>query len=165
MNAADVDKIVSGAVQEALAERKTVVSACRITLRAAEAVIRRVFEAAEQMGLSVFAGVADDGANPVAVQRMDGAILASYDIALQKAYTAVALQMPTKALAKLAAPGGDLYGIQHQSGGKIVVFGGGEPLMCGGKVAGGLGVSGGTLAQDIALAEIGKKYWEDILCR
>ncbi|MCI8596260.1 MAG: heme-binding protein [Clostridia bacterium] len=165
MNASDVDKIVSGAVQKALAERKNVVSSLGITLKAAEAVIKRVFEAAKAMGMSAFAAVTDEGANPVAVMRMDGAILASYDIALGKAYTAVALKKSTAELASLAAPGGELYGIQHQSGGKIVVFGGGEPLVYGGKVVGGLGVSGGTLKQDIELALVGKKFWEDVLCR
>ena len=73
--------------------------------------------------------------------------------------------MSTAKLAALANPGGELYGIQHTNGGRIVVFGGGEPLYAGGVLVGAIGVSGGTLKQDTELAEIGKKYWEDILCR
>lgn len=165
MNAADVDKIVSGAVQKALAEKKHIVSSYGITLSAAEAVIKKVFEAAAKMGMRAIAAVADQGANPVAVLCMDGAIPASYDIALGKAYTSASLRMSTANLSKLAAPGGDLYGIQNTNGGKIVIFGGGEPLYYGGKVVGALGVSGGTLQQDTELATVGKKYWEDILCR
>ena len=165
MDFADVDKIVSGAVKKALAEKSSVVSNNSITLKAAQAVILRVFEAAQQMHLNVFAAITDCGANPVAVLRMDGAILASFDIALNKAYTAVALNKSTSELAKLASPGGELYGIQHQGGGNIVVFGGGEPLRYNGKTVGGLGVSGGTLVQDEKLSELGRKYWEDILCR
>ncbi len=164
MNAADVDKIVSGAVKKALAEKNSVTPHGGITLRAAEALIKRVFEAAKAMGLSVFAAVADNGANPVAVARMDGAILASYDIALNKAYTSAALHKSTAELSELAASGGELYGIQHTNGGRIVIFGGGEPLYRDGTVAGAIGVSGGTLAQDTELATVGKKYWEDVLC-
>lgn len=160
-----VEKIVRDAVQKALAENTRVTQVRTVTLQAAQALVARVFEAAEQMRLAVFAAVADSGGNPVMTARMDGAILASYDIAHNKAYTAVALKMPTDKLAELAAPGGELYGIQHTNGGKIVVFGGGEPLRCDGQVVGGLGVSGGTLQQDIALAQVGKKYWEDVLCR
>lgn len=160
-----VEKIVRDAVQKALAENTRVTQVRTVTLQAAQALVARVFEAAEQMRLSVFAAVADSGGNPVMTARMDGAILASYDIAHNKAYTAVALRMSTDKLAALAAPGGELYGIQHTNGGKIVVFGGGQPLWCNGQVVGGLGVSGGTLEQDIALAQVGKKYWEDVLCR
>ncbi len=165
MHNADVDKIVRGAVKQALAEKSGVVPGANITLKAARAIIAAVFEAAEQMHMCAIAAVTDGGGNPVAVMRMDDAYLASYDIALGKAYTSVALKMPTKTLAKLAAPGGELYGIQHTNDGKIVIFGGGEPLYRDGKIVGGLGVSGGTLAQDTALAQVGKKYWEDILCR
>lgn len=163
MNAADVDKIVRGAVREALGE--SVTDDKSITLKAARAIIKKVFECAAAMNLAAIAAVADSGGNIVAVMRMDGAIIASYDIAVGKAYTSSALKMSTEKLARLAAPGGELYGIQHQSGGKIVVFGGGEPLYYGGKVVGALGVSGGTLAQDTELAKVGKKYWEDVLCR
>lgn len=163
MNAADVEKIVRGAVDEALASGTRSVPS--ITLKTAQAVIAKVFDLARGMGFAAVAAVTDAGANPVAVLCMDGAYIASYDIALGKAYTSAALKMPTEKLAALAAPGGELYGIQHQGNGKIVVFGGGEPLYKNGVVVGALGVSGGTLKQDTELAKAGKKYWEDILCR
>ena len=70
------------------------------------------------------------------------------------------LKMPTKELAVLAAPGGSLYGIQFTNGGKIVIFGGGEPLLEDGKILGGLGVSGGTAEEDTTLGEYGKTYFE-----
>lgn len=165
MNTADVEKIVRGAVAKALSENANVTNAHNVTLEAAEKVIKKVFEAAEKMGMSAIAAVVDSGANPVAVMCMDGAFIASYDIALNKAYTSAGLKMSTKVLGELAASGGDLYGIQHTNQGRIVIFGGGEPLMLGGNVIGALGVSGGTLEQDTELAAIGKKYWEDILCR
>lgn len=161
----DVDGIVRGAVAEALASRDSVRPTGSITLKAAQAVIRAVLDAAERMHVKVIAAVCDAGGNPVAVSRMDDAFIASYDIALGKAYTSVALKMPTEELSRLAAPGGELYGIQHTNGGKIVIFGGGEPLRRKGEIVGGLGVSGGTLVQDTELGRVGKQYWEDILCR
>ena len=165
MNEADVERIVRDAVSRARAENKSVTVKKEITLKAAEAVIKRVFKAAGEMGLNAIAAVADSGANIVAVMRMDGAITASYDIACSKAYTSASLKMSTDKLSKLAAPGGELYGIQNTNGGKIVIFGGGEPLYYGGEVVGALGVSGGTLREDTELALIGKKYWEDVICR
>ncbi|MBQ8758551.1 MAG: heme-binding protein, partial [Clostridia bacterium] len=100
----------------------------------------------------------------IAVQCMDDAFIASYDIAVNKAFTVVSLKMPTKNLATLAAPGGSLYGIQFTNNGKIIIFGGGEPL-CGkdGAIIGGLGVSGGTAEQDTYLGEYGKEFFENLI--
>lgn len=70
--------------------------------------------------------------------------------------------MSTAALAELAAPGGELYGIQFTNGGKIVVFGGGEPLESECRIIGGLGVSGGSAQQDTALAAYGKQIFKEI---
>ena len=78
-----------------------------------------------------------------------------------KSYTVVALKMPTSKLAVLAAPGGPLYGIQHTNGGRIVIFGGGDPLELRGRVVGGLGVSGGSAEQDTELSAYGKKIFEE----
>jgi uncharacterized protein GlcG (DUF336 family) len=88
---------------------------------------------------------------------MDGSFIASYDIAVNKAYTCAALKMSTIQLKELAQPGGSLYGIQHTNEGRIVIFGGGIPITVHGNVIGGLGVSGGTEAQDTALAAYGEK--------
>ena len=65
--------------------------------------------------------------------------------------------MSTIQLKGLSQPGGPLYGIQNTNQGRIVIFGGGEPLVHNGRVLGGLGVSGGTEEQDTALAEYGKQ--------
>ena len=68
--------------------------------------------------------------------------------------------MSTKTLKPLAQPNGSLYGIQFTNGGRIVIFGGGEPLTVNGKVIGGLGVSGGSEEQDTALARLGKEFFD-----
>lgn len=136
----------------------------KITLNMALALCERVKEKAAQMGVKAVVAVSDAGANPICVQSMDDAYIASYDIAVNKAYTAVSLKMPTSALKTLAAPGGPLYGIQFTNQGKIVIFGGGVPLYGkGGAIIGGFGVSGGTEEQDTALGDFGGEAFKNIL--
>lgn len=134
-----------------------------VTLDKAVKLIEGIEAEATRMGVNAVVAVANRGGRPVAVHCMDDSYIASYDIALNKAYTCAALKMPTTQLKKLSQPGGELYGIQHTNEGKIVVFGGGVPLGSGGKVIGGLGVSGGSEAQDTALAEYGEKLWKETL--
>lgn len=111
-----------------------------------------VAHAWETMQLPVVTACCDSGANPVALLRADGAYIASVDVAQNKAYTSVSLQMPTEDLAELCKPGGDLYGLQHTNGGRIVIFGGGFPMRQNGVIIGGFGVSGGSAEQDTGLA-------------
>ncbi|MGC9964728.1 MAG: heme-binding protein [Syntrophobacteraceae bacterium] len=85
--------------------------------------------------------------------RMDGALPASTEIAVSKAYTSAVLRMSTQELGRLARPGEVLYGIQHTHNGRIVLFGGGLPLRLGGRVAGAIGISGGSVEEDIQVAE------------
>lgn len=102
----------------------------------------------------------DAGGHLVAFQRMDGAEIAGPVLAPGKAYTAVAHRMSTADLAPLVVPGGELYGL---AGDRYVCFGGGIPLGEPGKghrVVGAVGVSGGTVAQDVACAEVATALWE-----
>ena len=115
-----------------------------MNLKLATALMERVEAEAARMGVNAVIAVSDAAGRPVAVHCMDGAYIGSYDVALGKTYTSVAFQMPTARLAELAAPGGSLYGIQNTNEGKIVIFGGGEPLYADGVMIGAIGVSGGT---------------------
>ncbi len=136
-------------------------SAQSINLEQANALIACVLEKAKQSGVNAVAAVSDFSGNPVSVQCMDSSFIASYDIALNKAFTSVALKISTIQLKPLAQPGGSLYGIQFTNNGRIVIFGGGVPLYNkNGDIIGGLGVSGGTEAQDTALAEFGKNIFD-----
>lgn len=132
-----------------------------ITLEKANLLIAAVRERAAQMGVKAVVAIADKHANPVSVQCMDDSYIASYDIAVNKAFTVTSLKMPTTALKTLATPGGSLYGIQFTNSGRIVIFGGGVPLYDkNGNIVGGLGVSGGSEEQDTALAEYGAEWYK-----
>lgn len=134
-----------------------------MVLSAAKQVAEAVEAEAARIGVNAVVAISDRAARPVLVHVMEDAYIASYDVALQKAYTVVALKMSTTELKPLAQPGGSLYGIQFTNDGQIVIFGGGEPLKCGGRVIGGLGVSGGSEAQDAALASFGAAYFAQLV--
>ncbi len=133
-----------------------------IKLKCAMRLAEKVKAKAKEMGVNAVIAVSNRSANPILVECMDDSYIASYDIAVNKAFTVVSLKMPTSKLKELAQPGGSLYGIQFTNGGKIVIFGGGEVLTDGkGNIVGGLGVSGGTEEQDTALALYGKQIFEN----
>ena len=155
MNNVDITSIVSALVHDLKDDMDD------MTLEAALSLAEEVKKKAAEMGVKAVVAVANRGANPVLVQCMDDSYIASFDVALNKAYTSVALKMPTCQLSNLAKPGSPLYGIQHTNAGKIVIFGGGEPLVNKqGKVIGALGVSGGSESEDTALAAYGKEIFE-----
>ncbi|MBQ6815708.1 MAG: heme-binding protein [Clostridia bacterium] len=132
-----------------------------ITLAKAQKISAAVKEKAKELGVNAVVAVSNSAARPVLVECMDNSYFASYDIAVNKAFTVVALKMSTSMLKPLAQPGNSLYGIQFTNEGKIVIFGGGEPLKnSAGVIVGGLGVSGGTEEQDTLLAEYGKQFFE-----
>jgi len=134
----------------------------QMTLQKAVALIERVEEKAKELDMRVVTAVSDGAGRPVAIHCMDGAYIGSFDVALNKTYTSVAFQMSTAKLGELAAPGQSLYGIQFTNEGKIVIFGGGEPLMAGDKLVGAVGVSGGTAEQDTNLALYAREVWDSI---
>lgn len=127
-----------------------------LSLRVAKSVLEALETKAMEMGLSAVLAICNAAGNPIAVHVMDDSLLVSFDVAVGKAYTAVAVKMPTEQLYQLAQPGQMFYGIESLHGGKLVAIGGGIPLYHpNGTLLGGLGVSGGTSEQDIMLATFG----------
>ncbi|MUG69381.1 MULTISPECIES: GlcG/HbpS family heme-binding protein [Paenibacillus] len=124
-----------------------------MTLETAKHVIKAAEQKAKELRISQVIAIVDEGGNFTACHRMDDAWLASIDIAQNKAWTAVALRMPTSHLAHLAAPHAELYGINTTNHGRVVVFGGGIPLVREGRIVGAVGVSGSTVANDVEVAK------------
>ena len=133
----------------------------KITLDLAKQIIAGAEEEAKRIGVSMVISVVDEGGNLIAVHRMDDAWLASIEIAQNKAWTSVALKMPSANLADATVPAGELYGLNTTNSGRLVVFGGGIPLVNDGKVAGAVGVSGSTVPHDIQVAEAAVKVFNN----
>ena len=125
-----------------------------ISLSAAEKAIDAATAKAVEIGQPMNIAVVDDGGHLVAFVRMDGAIKASIDISIRKARTSILMNVPTSALTPLVQPGAELYGLEQTSGG-MVIFGGGIPLTNGDVVIGAIGVSAGTVDQDVSVAGAG----------
>lgn len=136
-------------------EEKPQPSAIGITLEQAYQVVMAAREKALEIGVMQNIAVLDEGGSLVAFARMDGAWRGSIDIAMNKAYTARAFDMTTEVLGKAAQSGEPLFGIQSSNNLRIIIFGGGIPLQFGNKVVGAIGASGGTVDQDIEIAEAG----------
>ncbi len=154
---------ISKIVTDVVSQMQQAGSPQSITLDKAKRLIERVEQKAAQMGVKAVVAVSNTAARPVAIECMDDSYIASYDVALNKAYTVVALKMSTIKLKGLSNPGQPLYGIQFTNGGQIVIFGGGDPLVYNGKIIGGLGVSGGSEEQDTELSAYGASILPDIM--
>ncbi len=126
-----------------------------ITLEEAQRILSAAEDKARQMGQPMNIAVMDAGRNLVAFHRMDGAWVASTDIAIDKAFTSAGRGLTTRKIGEMAQPGQPLFGINTTNGGRIVIFAGGIPLIRDGEVIGAIGVSGGTVDEDEEVAEAG----------
>ncbi|ALX47688.1 GlcG/HbpS family heme-binding protein [Lentibacillus amyloliquefaciens] len=116
----------------------------------------------QKIGVNMVITVLDEGGNLIATHRMDDAWLASIDIAQNKAWTSVALKMSTSNLAEATVPKAELYGLNTTNNGRIVVFGGGIPLIQDGKVVGAVGVSGSSVDHDCQVAQAAVDVFESL---
>ena len=124
-----------------------------VSLEDARRVTAAAEESAQEIGQPQNIAVVDAGGNLVSHVRMDGAWIGSVDIAINKAFTARAFDLPTADLAADSQPGGPFFGIQESNKGRVMIFAGGVPLKRGGEVVGAVGVSGGDGEQDTTVAE------------
>lgn len=124
-----------------------------LTLEDAKQMLDAAEVKARTMRIAYNVAVVDAGGHLIAFVRQDGALIGSIQLAISKAVTARMVEKATAQLADWAQPGRPLYGIQHCDGGRVVVFGGGIPVVVNGSVIGAVGTSAGTVEQDIAVAE------------
>jgi uncharacterized protein GlcG (DUF336 family) len=99
--------------------------------------------------------VVDDSGVLKAFSRMDGAALLSVQVAQDKAYTAVGFGIPTDGWHDFIKDDPPLALGAPSGIDRLVVFGGGYPISIGGKLVGGIGVSGGHYSQDMDVAQAG----------
>jgi uncharacterized protein GlcG (DUF336 family) len=123
----------------------------------AKTVADRVEEEAAEVKVPVAVCVIDIHGNVVLTHRMGGAPAFSLEIAERKAYTSALVGVRTADLLPLVQPGQPLYPLSMMSGGRYTALGGGVPLSSEGKVVAGVGVSGGTVDQDVSIVEAALK--------
>src|SRR3984957_18172252 len=123
-----------------------------ISLEQAQAVIQAAVAEARKRNWKMNLAVADSGGNLVAFQRMDGAILASIQIAEHKARAAAPFRRPTKVFE-------DGINLMHLNNllafDGVIASRGGIPLIENGSIVGAIGVSGGTDSQDEIVSNAG----------
>ena len=108
---------------------------------------------AKEIGSPSSIAIIDSGRNLIGFCRMDGALLASIEISQGKAYTARSLNMKTGDVTEHAQPGGAFFGVEVSHRTPMVVFGGGQPVSLNGEIVGAVGVAGGMIPDDEAIAE------------
>ena len=125
-----------------------------ITSEAARRMIGAAEAKAREMGKPMCIAVCDGDGTLKAFSRMDGAPLLSVQIAQDKAYTAISFGMATHDwfdFVKNDPP--LLHGIIKTD--RLIVFGGGFPILSEGQMIGGIGVSGGHYTHDMEVAQAG----------
>ncbi len=108
---------------------------------------------ADEIKVPMVIAFADARGELVHFQRMENALPVSTEIAVNKAYTAAGLRLPTHKVGPLTQSGQPLSGLELTNQGKMVVFGGGFPLCLKGRVVGAVGVSGGSVQEDMTVAK------------
>ena len=109
-------------------------------------------EKSRELGLNISFAVSDEHSLPRVYRRYGEALILSITLVPGKAYTAAVTQCKTKDVAAAAAEGPSPMAMQANDP-RITLVAGGYPLFVDGKIAGGIGVGGGTEEQDCAIAE------------
>jgi uncharacterized protein GlcG (DUF336 family) len=122
-------------------------------LATAKSVADRVEAAATQAKVPVTVSVIDIHGNLVLQHRMNGAPAFSMEISERKAYTSALVGQRTADLEPLVQPGQPLFSLLALGGGRFCAMGGGVPLSRDGQLVAGVGVSGGTVDQDLSIVE------------
>lgn len=127
-----------------------------ISVEAASQALAATVSHAKQMGISINVAITDSSGTLAGFLRMPGAFLHSIDIAIDKAYTAASFGFPTSQWMKILEGDAALKaGLPLRP--RLVIFGGGLPIVEKGVRIGGIGVSGGSAEQDEECARAGLK--------
>ena len=131
----------------------------RLDLDDARVLIAGAAAHAGEIGVPMCIAITDESGQLIAFERMEGGKVTSTTIAIDKAFTAAAAKKATHEYGASSQPGSPAYGINSAIGGRLMVVGGGLPVIVDGEVVGGIGISSGTPAQDQAVAQAGIDHW------
>ncbi|MGF0539855.1 GlcG/HbpS family heme-binding protein [Agrobacterium sp. ES01] len=127
----------------------------RLDQAEAQMLIAGARQKAKEIGVPMCIAVTDEAGQLIAFERMDGGKVTSTTIAIDKAFTAAAAKKATHEYGAASQPGNPTFGIHSAIGGRLMVVGGGLPVVVDGDVVGGIGLSSGTPAQDMECAQAG----------
>ena len=130
-----------------------------MTTQQADRVLQASIKKARELGISVCIAILDSGGHLKSFHRMDGAWLGVIDVAIKKAKTSALFEMETQTLDNYSKAGADAHGIEFTND-QLVTFAGGIPLRDDGQIIGSIGVSGGQVTQDYAVAQSGESAWK-----
>lgn len=119
-------------------------------------------ERSKEVGVDISFAVCDENGLPRVYRRYGEALVLSITLVPGKAYTSAVTQCRTKDVAGAAAEGASLMAIQANDP-RITLVAGGYPLFVNGKIAGGIGVGGGTEEQDCMIAEYVVSVFEKLV--
>lgn len=131
----------------------------RLDLDDARVLIAGAVAHAVEIGVPMCIAITDESGHLIAFERMEGGKVTSTTIAIDKSFTASGAKKATHEYGASSQPGAPAYGINSAIGGRLMVVGGGLPVVWNGAVVGGIGVSSGTPAQDQAVAQAGIDAW------
>lgn len=124
-----------------------------ITAEQSHKIINAAVVRAEQIGFAANIAILDAGTHLKAFIRMDGAVLGSIDVAIGKARTAALFSISSEAVWDYCKPGAPAHNLEASNGG-LMPFAGGLPIFSTtGVMIGAIGISGGTIPQDLEIAE------------
>ncbi|MEQ7137948.1 cob(I)yrinic acid a,c-diamide adenosyltransferase [Enterococcus casseliflavus] len=127
-----------------------------------EEILEAALKQAKHLNIPVSIAIVDENGALKHFYRMDDALLVSQDMAIKKAYTAIAMKTDTHQLSQLVQPNAPLFQLETLGDGKLVTFGGGFLLHdAEGTLIGGLGVSGGSVEEDMMIARAGIKTYKE----
>jgi len=125
----------------------------RLSCQDAQVLIDGAREKSKEIGIPMCIAVTDESGNVILFERMDGGKISSISIAIDKAFTAAVARKGTHVYNELCVPGEPTFGIHISNGGRFCVIGGGLPVYVDGEIVGGIGISSGTAAEDLVVAE------------
>ncbi|MEP2470166.1 MULTISPECIES: heme-binding protein [Roseobacteraceae] len=134
----------------------------RLDIDDAYAIIAAARIKAEEIGVPMCIAVTDESGNLIAFERMNGGKITSINLAIDKGFAAAGVKKGTHVLGEVSQPGNPAYGLSSTLVGRMVVVAGGLPVLSGDEVVGAIGVSSGSPAQDLEVAEAGARAFSNV---
>lgn len=130
----------------------------KVMLDVAKDMIYAAIDEARRIGNACSIAIVDENGWLVAAERMDGALAPTLDIARDKAWSALAFRIPSSEIRKFGNPATPDFGFNTENwNDRLTTIAGGLPIKDGDSVIGGIGVSGGTPEEDVAVCQAATK--------